>query len=124
MARLEAEPAAAAHTRGDADDLITVQQAAYHPSAGKLTRYVGYSRDVTPEFCFRELARGDKLSQIRATMNMVAEGVYTTRSVRDKALKMDLDMPITAEVYRMLYEDKDPRAAVHDLMRRQPTSEE
>ena len=70
------------------------------------------------------LARGDKLSQILATMNMVAEGVYTTRSVHNKALKMDLDMPITAEVYRMLYEDKDPRVAVHDLMRREPTSEE
>ena len=69
------------------------------------------------------LARGGKLSQILATMNMVAEGVYTTRSVHDKALKMDLDMPITAEVYRMLYEDKDPRAAVQDLMRREPTSE-
>jgi glycerol-3-phosphate dehydrogenase (NAD(P)+) len=69
------------------------------------------------------LARGDKLPQILASTSMVAEGVYTTRSVHDKALKMDLDMPITAEVYRMLYEDKDPQAAVQDLMRREPTSE-
>jgi glycerol-3-phosphate dehydrogenase len=32
-------------------------------------------------------------------------------------------MPITAEVYRVLYEDKDPRAAANDLMVRQPKRE-
>jgi len=56
-------------------------------------------------------------------MSMVAEGVYTARSVHDKALKMDLDMPITAQVNCTLYEDKDPRAALQDLMQREPTSE-
>ncbi len=56
-------------------------------------------------------------------MNMVAEGVYTTRSVHEKAEKMGIPMPITSEVFRVLYDNKDPRAAVNDLMLREPTSE-
>ena len=36
---------------------------------------------------------------------------------------MGIDMPITAEVYRVLYENKDPLQAVNDLMLRAPTSE-
>jgi glycerol-3-phosphate dehydrogenase (NAD(P)+) len=69
------------------------------------------------------LGRGEKLGGILAGMTMVAEGVYTTRSVHDRAARMGIDMPITNEVYRVLYEDKDPRAAVNDLMLREPRSE-
>jgi glycerol-3-phosphate dehydrogenase (NAD(P)+) len=69
------------------------------------------------------LARGEKLADILAGMTMVAEGVYTTRSVHQKATRMGIEMPITAEVYRVLYEDKDPLTAVNDLMLREPTSE-
>jgi glycerol-3-phosphate dehydrogenase (NAD(P)+) len=69
------------------------------------------------------LAHGEKLPEILATMSMVAEGVYTTGSVHDEAGKMGIEMPITAEVYRVLYENKDPRAAVSDLMMREPTTE-
>ena len=69
------------------------------------------------------LGRGEKLAGILATMKMVAEGVWTTRSVHDQAEKLGLDMPITAEVYRVLWEDKDPRSAVDDLMLRSPKGE-
>jgi glycerol-3-phosphate dehydrogenase (NAD(P)+) len=69
------------------------------------------------------LARGEKLPAILADMAMVAEGVYTARSVHERAQRMGLDMPITAEVYRVLYEGKDPRAAVSDLMLRSPKGE-
>jgi glycerol-3-phosphate dehydrogenase (NAD(P)+) len=69
------------------------------------------------------LGRGEKLSQILAGMQMVAEGVYTTESVHERATKMGIRMPITAEIHRVLYEDKDPRTAVTDLMVREPTSE-
>jgi glycerol-3-phosphate dehydrogenase (NAD(P)+) len=69
------------------------------------------------------LARGEKLTEILATMTMVAEGVFTTRSVHEKAAQMGIDMPITAEVYRVLYENKDPRTAVLDLMTREPKLE-
>jgi glycerol-3-phosphate dehydrogenase (NAD(P)+) len=69
------------------------------------------------------LARGEKLPAILASMSMVAEGVFTTRSVHEKAEKMGIPMPITTEIYRVLYEDKGPLAAVNDLMLREPTSE-
>jgi glycerol-3-phosphate dehydrogenase (NAD(P)+) len=70
------------------------------------------------------LGRGERPADILAGMSMVAEGVYTARSVHERALQMGIDMPITAEVYRVLYEGKDPRAAVDDLMLRSPRGEE
>ena len=69
------------------------------------------------------LAKGEKLPEILASMNMVAEGIYTTRSVYERAGRLGIDMPITSEIHRVLYEDKDPLAAVRDLMLREPTSE-
>jgi glycerol-3-phosphate dehydrogenase (NAD(P)+) len=69
------------------------------------------------------LARGEKIAAILAGMKMVAEGVYTTRSVHDRAKQMGIEMPITNEVYRVLYEVKDPGQAVRDLMLREPRSE-
>lgn len=70
-----------------------------------------------------QLARGAKLADILAGTGMVAEGVYTTWSVHEKAIQMGIDMPITSEVYRVLYENKDARKAVNDLMVRQPKAE-
>jgi glycerol-3-phosphate dehydrogenase (NAD(P)+) len=69
------------------------------------------------------LAKGEKLANIQATMKMVAEGIYTTRSVHDEATQMGISMPITTEIYRVLYENKSPLDAVNDLMLREPTSE-
>jgi glycerol-3-phosphate dehydrogenase (NAD(P)+) len=69
------------------------------------------------------LAKGAKLPQILQGMTMVAEGIFTTRSVYERAQRLGLSMPIVAEVYRTLYEDKDPLAAVNDLMLREPTRE-
>jgi glycerol-3-phosphate dehydrogenase (NAD(P)+) len=69
------------------------------------------------------LARGERMPDILASMSMVAEGVYTARSVHDRAAQMGISMPITTEVYRVLYETKDPRLAVNDLMLRAPKSE-
>lgn len=69
------------------------------------------------------LGQGEKPADILASMTMVAEGVYTTRSVHDKAAQMGIAMPITTEVYRVLYEEKNPRQAVSDLMLREPKGE-
>jgi glycerol-3-phosphate dehydrogenase (NAD(P)+) len=69
------------------------------------------------------LGQGERLADILASMHMVAEGVYTTQSVHQRAVQMGIDMPLTAEVYRVLYEGKNPLAAVNDLMLREPTSE-
>jgi glycerol-3-phosphate dehydrogenase (NAD(P)+) len=70
-----------------------------------------------------QIGQGRKLADLLAATGMVAEGVYTTRSVYHLAQRLHLAMPVTTEVYRVLYEDKDPRAAVTDLMAREPTSE-
>ena len=71
----------------------------------------------------RAAGQGEKLADILASMTMVAEGVYTTRSVHERAVRMGLDLPIFAEVYRVLYEGKDPLTAVNDLMLRSPKGE-
>lgn len=69
------------------------------------------------------IGRGEKPADVLAGMDMVAEGVFTTRSVYQKAARLGINLPITTEVYRVLYEGKDPVAAVNDLMLREPTSE-
>lgn len=65
-----------------------------------------------------EIGKGRKLAEIRAEMNMVAEGVETTKSVNGLAKSLKVEMPITAQVYAALYEDKDPRQAILELMTR------
>jgi glycerol-3-phosphate dehydrogenase (NAD(P)+) len=65
------------------------------------------------------IASGIGLKAALGKMVMVAEGVETTKSVYQLAKKYDIEMPITAEVYKALFEDKSPREAVKDLMLRQ-----
>jgi glycerol-3-phosphate dehydrogenase (NAD(P)+) len=69
------------------------------------------------------LGRGETLAQILASMNMVAEGIWTARSVHERACQMGIEMPIIREVYRVLYENKDPLVAVNELMLRRPRGE-
>jgi len=71
-----------------------------------------------------ELGRGRKLDEILNQMHMVAEGVKTTLSAHQLANKLGVKMPITEQMYQILYEDKDPKLAVIDLMRRALTSED
>ncbi|MCC7382317.1 MAG: NAD(P)-dependent glycerol-3-phosphate dehydrogenase [Deltaproteobacteria bacterium] len=65
------------------------------------------------------LGAGKKLDQILTEMGQVAEGVRTTRSAHDLAAREQIEMPITAEMYRIIYEEKPPRDSVLDLMRRE-----
>lgn len=65
-----------------------------------------------------ELGRGRTLAEILSGMKMVAEGVQTTLSAYQLACRLGVDMPITEQMYRILYENKDPRQAVTDLMLR------
>lgn len=69
------------------------------------------------------LARGESLPKILSTMTMVAEGVYTTESVHQRAGRMGLVMPITAAIHKILHEDKSPREIVTELMLRSPKDE-
>lgn len=71
-----------------------------------------------------ELGRGRDLETIVAEMGMVvAEGVRTARSARELARRAGVDTPIIDQVHASLYEGKDPRQAVRDLMTRQPKME-
>ncbi len=65
-----------------------------------------------------QLGRGRSLDDILKTMNMVAEGVATTQSAYQLARKSSVEMPITDQVYRILFEDVSPRQAVMKLMTR------
>ena len=70
-----------------------------------------------------ELGRGKSLQEVLAGMKMVAEGVKTTLSAYQLAGKLKVEVPITEQMYRILYEGKDPRQAVTDLMLRELKAE-
>ena len=65
-----------------------------------------------------KIGRGEKLPEILESLGMVAEGVDTCVSVRDLSRQNDVETPITDAVYSTLFENKDPRAAVKELMGR------
>ena len=71
----------------------------------------------------QQIGQGKKLDEIVKSMNMVAEGVKTTKSVYDWAVKSGIDMPITKAVYRVLFENEDPKDALNTLMTRDPKDE-
>lgn len=65
-----------------------------------------------------ELGRGRTLNDILQNMEMVAEGVDTSRSAKALAEKAGVDMPVTVQVNRILFEGVHPAAAVTALMQR------
>ena len=71
-----------------------------------------------------ELGKGRKLKDILGGMRMVAEGIRTTKALQALARERKVEMPITDKVYEILYEGKDPREAVSELMSRDPRSEQ
>jgi len=65
-----------------------------------------------------KIGKGVSLEEITGSTNMVAEGIRTARSAYELARKMGVEMPITSQVYQILYEGKQPREAVRELMTR------
>lgn len=63
-----------------------------------------------------ELTKGRKLDEILKSMSGVAEGVSTTVVAHKLAKQLELEMPITEKIYRVLYEGLDPRQASLELM--------
>ncbi|MCP4705851.1 MAG: NAD(P)H-dependent glycerol-3-phosphate dehydrogenase [candidate division Zixibacteria bacterium] len=64
------------------------------------------------------IGRGEKLQEILDSMVMVAEGVYTCQSAQELSEKYKVEMPITNEVYKVLFKNKSAKEAVNDLMTR------
>ncbi|WP_234568292.1 NAD(P)H-dependent glycerol-3-phosphate dehydrogenase [Rhodohalobacter sp. 614A] len=75
-------------------------------------RYVGYN-----------IGRGLSLQEITSGMNMIAEGVKTTKSVHQWSRRNNIEMPITEAVYKVLFEKMDPKDAVNELMTRNAKDE-
>ncbi|PIU42333.1 MAG: glycerol-3-phosphate dehydrogenase [Candidatus Omnitrophica bacterium CG07_land_8_20_14_0_80_42_15] len=70
-----------------------------------------------------EIGKGKKLSEIQKETEMVVEGVATAKSAYELAKKYKVDMPITEQVYNILYHNKNPKEAVVELMSRQQKAE-
>lgn len=66
-----------------------------------------------------EMGKGKTLAEVLAGLGHVAEGVKTTKSAFGLGMKLGVEMPITQEVYKVLYEGKPLREAVGDLMARE-----
>ena len=81
------------------------------------------SRHSRNRYVGEQIGKGKKLKQILKSMEQVAEGVETTRSAKHLASKIDIETPITNEVYKILFEDKDPVKATTDLMTRDMKTE-
>ena len=76
------------------------------------------SKHSRNRFVGEEIGKGKKLKEILNQMDMVAEGVKTTKSVYDLSKKHQIDMPICEGVYDILFNDKDPKSKVIELMTR------
>ena len=82
-----------------------------------------FSRHSRNRAVGERLGRGESIRQILDSMEQVAEGVWTCSTARAVAAQLNISVPITDEVYGVIYEGKDPRAAVQALMTRDPRPE-
>jgi glycerol-3-phosphate dehydrogenase (NAD(P)+) len=69
------------------------------------------------------IGRGEPTAAALSGLAGVAEGAITVRSARSLAGSQRVEMPITEEVYRMLYEGVSPRDSMARLLRRSPRQE-
>ncbi len=99
---LGAEPLTFAGLAGIGDLITTCM------SKHSRNRYVG-----------EQIGRGKTTQEVLGSMTMVAEGVKTTQAAVRLAERLGVEMPITQEVNRVLFENKSPATALQDLMGRQ-----
>ncbi|MEI7811564.1 MAG: NAD(P)H-dependent glycerol-3-phosphate dehydrogenase [Ignavibacteria bacterium] len=81
------------------------------------------SKHSRNRFVGEKIGEGKTLKEILKTMTMVAEGVETCRSVKQLSEQHQVSTPIIDEVYKVLFEQKDPVKATTDLMTRDMKSE-
>ncbi|HBT96910.1 MAG TPA: glycerol-3-phosphate dehydrogenase, partial [Desulfobulbaceae bacterium] len=65
------------------------------------------------------LAEGKNLKEINDSLQMVAEGIKTTKSAFDLGQKMGIEMPIAEQMYQIIYQGKDCATAARDLLVRE-----
>jgi len=70
------------------------------------------------------IGKGMSAQDAMREVGAVVEGYYAAKAAKELAEKMDVDMPICQETYRVLYEDKPPVNAMKDLMGRSRRSEQ
>jgi glycerol-3-phosphate dehydrogenase (NAD(P)+) len=70
-----------------------------------------------------QLGRGESLSEIMASMKMIAEGIPTARSAWECARRLNVATPIIDQVYAVLYERKKPTLALEEVLKREPKPE-
>jgi glycerol-3-phosphate dehydrogenase (NAD(P)+) len=69
------------------------------------------------------LGRAETLAQVQADMKMVAEGIPTAKSAFECARRLDVETPITDQIYAILYEEKPLLLAMQELLGRDPKAE-
>lgn len=70
-----------------------------------------------------QIGSGKKYKQIAEEMKMVAEGVFTSKSAYSLGQQKNVELPIIEEVYKIIFENKDPEIAIYNLMTRKTRSE-
>ena len=76
------------------------------------------SKHSRNRFIGQSIGEGKNLDEILNSMDMVAEGVNMSRSIYDLSKKYNIDMPISKAVYKILFDNKDPKDMVVGLMTR------
>ncbi len=83
-----------------------------------------FSRHSRNRAVGERIGRGESPADIAASMQMVAEGVPTTRSAFECARRCEVETPIIDAVHGLLYEGKSPRAVLVEILSREPKPEE
>jgi len=77
------------------------------------------SRHSRNRYVGEQVGKGRTLESVLSEMTMVAEGVRTTRSALHLSRRHEVEMPITEQVFAVLFEGKDPHSAIDELMCRE-----
>ena len=81
------------------------------------------SKHSRNRFVGEEIGKGKKLKAVLKEMKMVAEGVATTESAYGLSKKYKIELPITEQVHKILFENKSPHIATLELMTRKLVKE-
>jgi glycerol-3-phosphate dehydrogenase (NAD(P)+) len=75
------------------------------------------SKHSRNRFVGEKLAEGKSFDEIKEEMHgMVAEGVKATKAVYEFGKEKGIDLPLTTQVYKVLYENKNLKEAIKDLL--------